>query len=34
MKARQVDKALSQKFVAEAQRLILWHDTGGEFTDC
>ena len=33
MKADQVDKALHQKFVAEGERLVFWHDTEGEFAD-
>jgi len=33
MKAGQVDHALHQKFVTEGARLVLWHDTNGEFAD-
>ncbi len=33
MKAQEVDQALSQQFIAEAQRLVFWHDTAGEFAD-
>jgi len=33
LKAREVDKALYQKFIAEDHRLVFWHDTAGEFAD-
>lgn len=33
MKAEQVDQALHQKFIAEGERLVFWHDENGEFSD-
>lgn len=33
MKARQVEEALRQKFLAEDQRLVFWHDPESEFRD-
>jgi len=31
MKADQVDKALTQKFITEEERLVFWNDPSGEF---
>ena len=33
MRAEQVDQALLQKFIAEEERLVFWHDRDGEFAD-
>ena len=33
MKAEQVDQALEQKFLADGQRLVFWHDGASEFAD-
>ncbi len=33
MKAEQGDKALHQKFVTEAERLVFWHNPNGKFAD-
>ena len=33
MKADQVDQALRQKFIADGERLVFWHDRNGEFLD-
>jgi uncharacterized protein (TIGR02687 family) len=33
MKAEQVDQALQQKFVADGERLVFWHDPNGEFAE-
>ena len=33
MKAEQVDRALSTKFVTEGERLVFWHDPDGEFAE-
>jgi uncharacterized protein (TIGR02687 family) len=33
MNAEQVDQALQQKFVADGERLVFWHDPNGEFAE-
>ena len=33
MKSEQVDQALHERFVAEGERLVFWHDPNGEFAD-
>ena len=33
MKAEQINKALAQKFFAEGERVVFWHDKDGEFVE-